>query len=150
MRCRHVVFCAAFVCGVVSIAAAQAPATLSLRDALLEARRANPELIALQRQAESVRAAVPAARFLDPPMVETQIWAWPVTTLNPANTEMYMFTGEQTLPGKGKRASRERVAAADAQLSEAQIAARANSIYAEVKQVFAELFLARATTPPAI
>jgi outer membrane protein, heavy metal efflux system len=145
MRCRHVVFCAAFVCGVVSIAAAQAPATLSLRDALLEARRANPELIALQRQAESVRAAVPAARFLDPPMVETQIWAWPVTTLNPANTEMYMFTGEQTLPGKGKRASRERVAAADAQLSEAQIAARANSIYAEVKQVFAELFLARAT-----
>jgi outer membrane protein, heavy metal efflux system len=145
MRVRSVFLCAAVATGVAGTAFAQAPATFSLRDALLEARRANPQLIALQRQAESVRAAVPASRFLDPPMVESQIWGWPVTTLNPARTDMYMFMGEQTLPGKGKRAARERVATDDARLAEAQIPIRANAIYAEVKEAYAELFLARST-----
>lgn len=145
MSVRSVFLAVAFATGVVSSAYAQAPTSLSLRDALLEARRANPELIALQRQADSVRAAVPASRFLEPPMVESQIWGWPVTTLNPAKTEQYMFMGEQTLPGKGKRAARERVAGDDARLSEAQIAIRANAIYGEIKQAYAELFLARAT-----
>lgn len=145
MRSHLVVVCAAFASGIAATAAAQAPAPLSLRDALLEARRANPELIALQREADSVRVAAPAARFLDAPMVETQVWAWPVTTLNPARTDMYMFTAEQALPGKGKRAARERVATEDVRLSEAQIAVRANAIYAEIKQAFAELFLARTT-----
>ena len=41
-------------------------------------------------------------------MFETQIWAWPVTTLNPIRTDMYMFMAEQELPGRGKRAPRER------------------------------------------
>ena len=145
MRCRLVVLCAAFASGMAATIAAQSPVTLNLREALLEARRSNPELIALQRQADSVRAAAPASRFLDAPMVEAQIWGWPVTTLNPARTDMYMFTGEQAFPGKGKRAARERVATDDARLSEAQIAVRANAIYAEIKQTFAELFLARAT-----
>jgi cobalt-zinc-cadmium efflux system outer membrane protein len=145
MRVRSVFLSAAFAMEVASPAFAQAPAPLSLRDALLEARRSNPELIALQRQADSVRAAVPASRFLDPPMVESQIWGWPATTLNPAKVDQYMFTGEQTLPGKGKRAARERVANDDARLSEAEIAIRANTIYGEIKQAYAELFLSRAT-----
>jgi outer membrane protein TolC len=145
MRCHRVVICGAFAASVVTSAAAQSPATLSLQDALSEARRANPELIALQRQAGAVRAAIPAARFLDPPMLEAQIWGWPVTTLNPSRTDMYMFMGEQALPGKGKRTARERVATEEARLSDAQIAVRANTIDAEVKQAFAELLLARAT-----
>jgi outer membrane protein TolC len=124
---------------------AQAPPTFSVRDALVEARRSNPELIALQRQSDAARAAVPASRFLDAPTAEVQIWGWPITTVNPARTDMYMFTGEQALPGKGKRAARERVAVEDAQVSETQIAVRANVIYAEIRQAYAELFLARAT-----
>jgi hypothetical protein len=39
-------------------------------------------------------------------MFETQIWGWPITTLNPIRTDMYMFMAEQELPGKGKRAAR--------------------------------------------
>ncbi len=145
MRSRFVLLCASFAIGVSTTAGAQAPASLGLRDALLEARRSNPELIALQRQTDAARTAVPASRFLDAPMAETQIWGWPVTTLNPARTDMYMFMGEQALPGKGKRAERERVATEDAHLSEAQIAVRANAIYAEIKQAYAELSLVRAT-----
>src|SRR5215217_3301294 len=127
MRSRFVLVWAAASLGVAISAYAQSPA-FTLRDALAEARRANPELIALQHQAESVRAAVPASRYLDAPMFETQIWGWPVTTLNPANTDMYMFMGEQMLPGKGKRAARERVASETAHLSESLIAVRANAI----------------------
>jgi outer membrane protein TolC len=145
MRSRLVVLCATLATGIAATAAAQAPATFSLREALLEARRSNRELLTLQREADSARTAIPVSRFLDPPMVEAQVWGWPVTTLNPARTDMYMFTGEQTLPGKGKRAARERVASEDARLSESQIAVRANAILADVKQVYAELFLARAT-----
>lgn len=118
---------------------------LSLRDALREALRANPELVALQRRYETTRAAIPEARFLDPPMFETQIWGWPVTTLNPARTDMYMFMAEQQLPGRGKRAAREAVANREADLSRQEIAVRANGILNEVKQAYADLILARAT-----
>jgi cobalt-zinc-cadmium efflux system outer membrane protein len=116
-----------------------------LRDALREALRANPELVALQRQYEAARAAIPEARSLEAPMFETQIWGWPITTLNPARTDMYMFMGEQQLPGRGKRAARELVAAREADLSRDQIAVRANGILNEVKQAFVELLLAQGT-----
>lgn len=142
--CFGVLFTLALV-GLPASARAQDGATISLRDALREARRANPELVALERQYESKRAAIPEARFLEPPMFETQIWSWPVTTLNPARTDMYMFLGEQELPGRGKRAARERVASRDADLSQQQIAVRANGILNEVRQAYAELLLARAT-----
>jgi outer membrane protein TolC len=128
-----------------TIAAGQDRTALSLGEALDLARRANPELIALQRQYEAASAAIPESRFLEPPMFEAQIWDWPVTTLNPARTDMYMFTAEQTFPGRGKRAARELVAKREAEMSQQQIAVRANGILAEVRQVYAELLLARAT-----
>jgi cobalt-zinc-cadmium efflux system outer membrane protein len=119
---------------------------LSLRDALAEALRTNPELVALRQQADAVRAGIPESHFLDPPMLQTQIWGWPVTTLNPARTDMYMFMAEQQLPGRGKRDARALVAARDADLSRRQIDVRANAILDDVKQVYADLMLARATT----
>ena len=121
------------------------PPPVSLTAALREALRANPELVALQRRYESTRAAIPESRSLAPPMFDTQIWGWPVTTLNPSRTDMYMFTAEQELPGKGKRAQRELVAAREATLSQQQIVVRANAILNDVKQAYAELMLARAT-----
>ena len=106
MRSRPVLLLAlAVACAPLAARAQESPA-LTLRDALGVALRANPELVALQRQYEAVRASVPAARFLEAPMLETQIWGWPVTTLNPARTDMYMFMAEQALPGRGKRAAR--------------------------------------------
>ena len=145
MQFRFVLCLVCAFVGAAIPARAQDRTPLSLRDALVEARRANPELVALQREYDSVRAATPEARFLEPPMFDAQIWGWPVTTLNPVRTDMYMFMGEQALPGKGKRAARERVASLDADVSYQQIAVRANSIFNEVKQAWAELLLARAT-----
>ena len=122
-----------------------APQPLTLTGAIEQALRANPELVALRRDYDAARAIVPQSRFLDAPMLQTQIWGWPVTTLNPARTDMYMFMTEQALPGRGKRAARELVAGREADMSQAQIAVRANEIVNDVKQAYVELLLARAT-----
>ena len=138
--------------GVLAISAPQvsraqqpAPPALTLTGAIREALQANPELVALRRDYDAARTAVPAARFLDAPMLETQIWQWPVTTLNPAKVDMYMFMAEQELPGRGKRAARELVVDREAEMSRRQIAVRANDILNSVKQTYVELLLARAT-----
>jgi outer membrane protein TolC len=139
-------FVAAFIAGAASAVAQSAPSgPLTLTAALREALAANPELLALRGDADATRAAVPEARFLDPPMFEAQIWGWPVTTLNPARTDMYMFMANQDLPGRGKRAARELVATRESDMSRAQIAVRANEVLNAVKQAYVDLALARAT-----
>ena len=118
---------------------------LTLQAAITEALARNPELIALGLEQDSVRASVARERFLMPPMLEAQVWGWPVTTLNPARTEMYMLMAEQQLPGRGKRAARTLVAERDADMSRQQIAVRANQILSELRQVFIDLAYTRAT-----
>ena len=110
-----------------------------------EALARNPELVALRQEYEVARAAPAQERYLAPPMLEAQIWGWPVTTLNPARTEMYMLMAEQELPGKGKRAARTLVAERDAEMSRQQIAVRANQILNDVRSAFIDLAFTRDT-----
>jgi len=117
-----------------------------LKDALAEARVGNPEIVALGQEAEAMRALPAQDRYLAPPTFETQIWGWPVTTLNPIRTDMYMFMAEQELPGRGKRAARVLVAEREGEMSTRQIAVRANEILNEVKQAYWNLALARETS----
>ena len=135
-----------FACG----AAAQTPAPsdqpLTLRQAVVEVLERNPELAALRREYDAARAAPAQERFLPSPMFETEIWQWPVTTPNPLRTEMYMFTAEQQLPGRGKRAARVLVGERDVDVSRRQIALRANAVLNELKQAFVDLSLAREQT----
>jgi len=119
---------------------------LTLSGAIAEALERNPELQALRREHEAARAAPLQERYLAPPMLETQIWGWPVTTLNPIRTDMYMFMAEQELPGRGKRAARTLVAERDADMAERHIAVRANQILNDVTHAFLDLGLAREVT----
>ena len=121
------------------------PEPLTLNAALDEALQRNPDLIALRREYDAALAVPAGSRFLDPPSFEAQIWAWPVTTLNPIRTDMYMLTMEQMLPGRGKRAAREAVLGRDADVERREITVRANDIFDEVRQAFAALQLARDT-----
>jgi cobalt-zinc-cadmium efflux system outer membrane protein len=121
------------------------PEPLTLNAALDEALQRNPDLIALRRQYEAALAVPVSSRSLAPPSFEAQIWAWPVTTLNPIRTDMYMFTVEQMLPGRGKRAAREVVGGRDAEIARREITVEANGILDEVRQAFASLALARET-----
>jgi cobalt-zinc-cadmium efflux system outer membrane protein len=76
-------------------------------------------------------------------MLEAQIWGWPITTLNPARTDMYMLTAEQELPGKGKRAARTLVARREAEISQQLIAVRANQILSDLRQAYVDLAFTR-------
>jgi cobalt-zinc-cadmium efflux system outer membrane protein len=145
MRSLLVLACVTLV--LPSPAAGQEPASepLTLNAALDEALQRNADLIALRREYDAALAVPVAERYLAPPSFEAQIWAWPVTTLNPIRTDFYMVSMEQTLPGRGKRAAREAVAGRDADVERRQITVRANVILDEVRQAFAALQLARDT-----
>jgi cobalt-zinc-cadmium efflux system outer membrane protein len=128
----------------IDLASPQQP-VLTLRAAVDEALGRNPELLALRQEYEAVHAVPETERHLMPPMAEVQIWGWPMTTFNPARTDMYMFMGEQELPGRGKRAARVVVAEREADMSRQQIAVRANQIVSDVKQAYIDLLFTRET-----
>jgi len=115
---------------------------LSLQAALDEAQLHHPELIALRAQIEADKLKPGQERFLMPPMVDAQIWQWPLNRVDPRGTT-YMITAQQTFPGRGKRAQRVRLAEAEVAVTAASIPLRARDILAEVKRTYAELFVAR-------
>jgi outer membrane protein TolC len=81
-----------------------------------------------------------------PPSFEAQIWQWPITTLNPLNTDMYMFTVQQSLPGRGKRELRAALAEKEVELASAEIGIHARDVIKEVGRAYADLALARKAT----
>ena len=119
---------------------------LSLRSAIDEALANNPTLIAARKQFEAARQRPAQERFLMPPSFEAQIWQWPVTTINPLNTNMYMFTVQQELPGRGKRALRTAVAEKDVEIASVDLAVRARDTVTEVMRAYADLAIARRAT----
>jgi cobalt-zinc-cadmium efflux system outer membrane protein len=123
-------------------AAAQESAPLTLQGALDEALVRNPELVALRARLESERQRPAQERFLMPPMLEAQIWQWPLTRVSPAGAT-YMFEAQQPFPGRGKRALRERLVAAGVEVEAAAIPVRARDIVGDIKRTYAELFVAR-------
>jgi outer membrane protein, heavy metal efflux system len=116
---------------------------LTLKAAVAEAIDRHPDLRSLRAQVEAAESASTRERYLMPPMLETQIWSWPVTTLNPARTDMYMFMAEQELPGKGKRDARALVVRRDAEIARRQIPVHALELLGEARQAFVDLSLAR-------
>src|SRR5919197_6241063 len=73
---------------------------VTLTALLQEAAEKNPDLIALRQQINVVRQRPAQERGLNPPMAEAQIWQWPINSINPANTNMYMFMVSQELRGR--------------------------------------------------
>jgi outer membrane protein TolC len=116
---------------------------LSLAGAMNEALARNPTLIASRKQFEAARQRPAQERFLMPPTFEAQIWQWPIDTINPLNTNMYMFTAQQELPGRGKRQLREALADADVEVASAGIALRARDVVRDVARAYADLAVAR-------
>ena len=119
---------------------------LTLRAAVDEALAHNPQLIAARKQFEAARQRPAQERFLMPPSFEAQIWQWPVTTVNPLNTNMYMFTVQQDIPGRGKRDLRAALAEKDVEATAADLAVRARDVVKDVMRAYAELAVARRAT----
>jgi len=117
--------------------------TLSLQAALDEALANNPDLVAQRAQLPIVRERPIQERALMPPTLEATIWQWPINSLNPANTNMYMFMLGQELPGRGKRDLRAAVADKDVALAGRDVAIRERDVSHDVKTAYASLFIAR-------
>src|SRR5437763_17025367 len=116
---------------------------LSLAAALREAQDRNPELIALRRQFERTGFRSAEQRFLSPPMLEAQIWQWPINTLNPSRADMYMISVAQEFPGRGKRTLRGAVLQDDVALLQSRYEARQRQLRAAVQSVYVELATVR-------
>ncbi|MBI4262930.1 MAG: TolC family protein [Acidobacteria bacterium] len=116
---------------------------LTFEAALSEALERNPELVALRRAFDAAKLRPSQERFLMAPTFEAQIWQWPVSSISPLDTNMYMFTAGQEIPGRGKRALRVALAERETALTENEIAVLARQVIDEVKQTYAELFLTR-------
>jgi outer membrane protein, heavy metal efflux system len=116
---------------------------VTLAGLLEEAAEKNPDLIALRNQIEVARQRPAQERGLNPPTAEAQIWQWPIDSINPADTNMYMFMVSQELPGRGKRDLRAAVAEKDIALAENEVTVRARRIVNEIKQAYATVFIAR-------
>jgi outer membrane protein TolC len=119
---------------------------LSLKAAVDEALAMNLDLAALEAQVQVTRERPAQERSLAPPMVEGTIWQWPLNSINPANTNMYMFMVGQELPGRGKRQLRAAVAEKDIALAQTDVTIRSRQVVNEVKQAYAMLFIARKAT----
>jgi outer membrane protein TolC len=116
---------------------------VTLAELLQEALEKNPELIALRAQVGVVGQRPIQERFLDAPMAEAQIWQWPFNSINPSDTNMYMFMVTQDLPGRGKRQLRTAVAEKDVALAEEDVAIGARDVVNQIKQAYASLYIAR-------
>jgi outer membrane protein TolC len=119
---------------------------VTLQNLLQEALEKNPDLAALRDQIAVTRQRPMQERGLPPPMGEAQIWQWPINSLNPADTNMYMFMVSQDIPGRGKRDARVVVAEKEIALAGADVTIRARQIVNEIKQAYAALFIARKAT----
>ena len=119
---------------------------LSLKAAVDEALTRNLDLAALKAQVQVTRERPAQERSLAPPMVEGTIWQWPINSINPTNTNMYMFMVGQELPGRGKRELRAAVAEKDIALAQTDVTIRTRQVVNEVKQAYAMLFIARKAT----
>lgn len=141
-------FTVRFVCIITFVLAMGAPALaqdappLTLRAALDEALERNPDLLAARAALDAERRRPAQERFLEGPMLEAQIWQWPLNRANPAKAT-YMFEAQQVIPGAGKRALRERLANADVEVGAAEVLVRARDVVADLKTTYAELFVAR-------
>jgi outer membrane protein TolC len=119
---------------------------LTLRAAIDEALGNNLDLAALAAHVQVTRERPAQERALMPPMLEGTIWQWPLNSINPANTNMYMFMLGQDLPGRGKRDLRVAIAEKDVALARNDVAIRTRQIVNDVKQAYALLFIARKAT----
>lgn len=118
-------------------------APLTLRAALDEALAGNPILAAARLELSAVRQRRATEGFLEPPTLEAEIWQWPLTSVNPLDTSMYMFTMRQAIPGRGKRAARAALVDKDVEGASNEIVVRAREVINQIRRAYADLFVSR-------
>ena len=123
--------------------AADSALPLTLADARREALARDPMLAQLKAEREAAVQRARQTAFLDAPMLEGQVWQWPVNTVDPSRVDMYMLSVSQELPGRGKRALRAAVLQTDVAAVEARIESRTRELDLDVRAAYLGLAAAR-------
>ncbi|MGE3276189.1 MAG: TolC family protein [Vicinamibacterales bacterium] len=127
-----------------TLAAAQASTPpLTLDAAVDEALVHNARLAAERAAVAPLRQRPAQAEALPPPMLEAQIWRWPLTSINPADVDMYMFSGRQDLPARGWREAAAAAARREADAAEQAVSVTASDTAEAVAVAYASLHVAR-------
>lgn len=115
-----------------------------LRALIEEALQSSPELAAARREQEAAEYRVKPAGALDDPMLELGIVNLPTGSwsLRREDMTMKMLGLTQRLPYPGKRALREDLAAAEAQIAGYGYRETANRVVRDVRTAYADLALA--------
>lgn len=129
------------VCLLAVVPPAPADPPVRLQDLLEEARRKNPEIVAVREQSRADEAAASGAGALDDPMLMVQLWNMPVDL----STVPLMVNVTQPIPLGGKRAARRDEARAAAEMSRAGVATRARDVESLIAKAYFDLFLADRT-----
>jgi cobalt-zinc-cadmium efflux system outer membrane protein len=116
---------------------------LTLAEALREGLEANASLGLARARVAPLGERSAQERSLMPPRIEAQVWQLPVTTLNPANADMYMFMLEQEIPGRGKRALRAANAEQELAVAWAEFDTQRLAVAGEIRRAYVMLALAR-------
>jgi len=125
---------------------AQGPAreTLSLDQALAEARANNPEIQAARERGRAARVRIPQASALpDPTLGYTVMGPNFIETRTGPQDQVY--EAEQMIPFPGKLWERRRMAAAEAKAAEAQAKAAERDVLLKVAETCADLYAAEAS-----
>ncbi|MEW6322005.1 MAG: TolC family protein, partial [Acidobacteriota bacterium] len=105
----------------------------------------NPPRGVAAAHSAAARAVAPTERGLPPPMLEAQLWRWPVTTLNPTKVQMVMLMGQQTLPARGRRDAAATLAVREAAMVEADEGLVRQNVVEAVSLAYVGLVTARAS-----
>jgi outer membrane protein TolC len=116
-----------------------AAASLSVDEAVAEARQANPEIRAAVRRLSLVQLKITTARSLDDPMLEVRDWSTPLREPWDLNQAQLMFMLQQTFPSRQKRDLRAKLAGDDAGVAAEDLEALRQEVDASVRKACADL-----------
>lgn len=99
----------------------------------------NPELAALAKQVETVRARAQYAGSLNDPSATYRNWGVPLARPWDFNGSQHMIMVERELPGRGKRALRSQVANQETAVTTALVEAKRRQVLALVRATYFDL-----------
>jgi outer membrane protein, heavy metal efflux system len=115
----------------------------SLMQVVDEALRNNPEIDAVKKKAEAIRARAKQATYLEDPELNLEAWGVPLNQPSRYRSANPLIIGvRQKLPFFGKLGLKAEIAGQDVRMAEEELRAKEQEIVARVKSAYADYFMA--------
>jgi outer membrane protein TolC len=125
------------------VRAGEAENQLLLSQAIDEALKNNPEIHVLQNKLQSARARSNQATYLEDPELNLEAWGMPLNQpVNLRKANPIILGLRQKVPFFGKRALKSEIAESEVRMAEQDLRAKQVEIIANVKNAYADYFMA--------